>query len=247
MQPEDRFRVVSPEGTALDIVLGGAGSRFCAAVVDALLQLGLAVAFLVIAANTNNGKGGYIAAVAIVFVFVDLVGYHVAFETLRHGRTPGKRVMGLRVTSASGGSVRFWPSLVRNVLRIVDFLPSGYVVGAVAVLVSRKNQRVGDIAAKTLVIRDVLPRKKDRRAPLAKDAYPLPEGHETWDVAAIGVEELVVVRRFLERRTSFLPEARKALAVDLAAQLRPRVGGVASDFGPEEFLENLVAVKLRRM
>lgn len=80
--------------------------------------------------------------------------YFLIFETLFRGRTPGKRLTHLRVVS-DGGSVLSWrQSLLRNLLRVVDWLPAGYLVGVVAMLISPRVQRLGDLVAGTIVIRE---------------------------------------------------------------------------------------------
>jgi hypothetical protein len=111
--------------------------------------------------------------------------------------------------------------------------------------VTNNNQRVGDLAAGTLVVRD---RHGDRGRGEAVPAPPLsldPGPAVNWDVSAVSAEDVATVRAFLQRRSSIDPKARTALAAQLAERLRPRVGG-ASERGDERFLELLVAAKTRR-
>jgi hypothetical protein len=98
-------------------------------------------------------------AVAI-FVTVNFFltwAWHLWFETRRQGRTPGKRMMKIRVIDARGLPVSLHQSLVRNITRVLDFLPAFYGVGAIAVLASSSRRRLGDIIADTLVVRDAQP------------------------------------------------------------------------------------------
>src|SRR5919204_560075 len=83
-----------------------------------------------------------------------VAGYDIFVEVLNGGRTPGKMLNGLRVVRVEGHPVGFLTSAIRNVLRPIDFLPGAYLLGAVLILATRKNQRVGDIAAGTLVVRE---------------------------------------------------------------------------------------------
>jgi uncharacterized RDD family membrane protein YckC len=247
MEPIDRFGLISPEGVMFDTVLAGLGSRFVAAIIDSLAQLVLIVALVFLASIVDVGSGAVAAAMAIVAVFLVLVGYHIAFETLRHGQTPGKRRAGLRVSSLSGGPVRFWPSAVRNVLRLIDFLPWMYLAGAVCILVTKKNQRLGDFAASTIVIREpVRSRRRKKKDALATRPL-LPEDHLLWDVSMITADDLAIIWSFLSRRTDFVPDARVRLAADLAAQYRQKVSGGATGLSPEEFLEQLMTVKMNRL
>jgi hypothetical protein len=176
----------------------------------------------------------------------------VLFETLASGRTPGKRWTGLRVVRLDGGPVTFTTSAVRNLLRLVDGL-LGYAVGVVAILVSVRNQRLGDLAAGTLVVveRRAPERGRERGAAFAGAPSPAPRGPTpgellTWDISSVTADDLVTVRRFLERRPELTAEARARLARDFAHRLRPKVAGAPDDLHPETFLEHLAAAKAAR-
>jgi uncharacterized RDD family membrane protein YckC len=240
VQYEDRITVSTPEGLDLELALAGLGSRFTSALIDLLIEAaivgGLAVAVLRVASDAVAATVLSLAAFAVLF------GYHVLWETLGSGRTPGKRVAGLRVVRTEGGPVRFRESAVRNIVRLVDLLPPvTYAVGAASILLTRRNQRLGDLAAGTLVVRSA--RRPSAPEPVAAAA---PHGVERWDVSAVTVRELSTVRGFLERREGLASPARERLAADLAAALRPKVAGWSSDVPDERFLEGLAAAKLAR-
>jgi hypothetical protein len=169
----------------------------------------------------------------------------VAFETLASGRTPGKRAAGLRVVRLGGEPVGFMGSAVRNLLRLIDMQPGIlYAVGAVTILFSRRNQRLGDLAAGTLVVRE-------RRAPLPTPRPPVTDfavadRYAAWDVSSVTSFELVTVRRFLERRWELDPAARGRLGWELAERLRPKVVGASPGLHPEQFLEALAEAKASR-
>jgi len=177
--------------------------------------------------------------------FALIFGYHVLFETLASGRSPGKRAAGLRVVRAGGLPVRFRESAVRNIIRLIDLMPPvTYGLGAGVILATRRNQRLGDLAAGTLVVRE---RRGGRGAAAALDhAAPAFSGAERWDVSAVTREELVAVRRFLERRAQIDPGARVRLAGELAQRLRPKVAGAGAEAAPEDFLEGVAAAKAAR-
>jgi hypothetical protein len=112
------------------------------------------------------------------------------------------------------------------------------------IIVSRRNQRLGDMAAGTLVVRErttVASGPWTTGLPAADDAEL-----EGWDTTALTGEEVATVRRFLERRTTLTPEARARLAAELAGRLRPKVAVPVGDLHDERFLELAVAAKLRR-
>ena len=163
MRYEDRISIATPEGVEVDVTLAGLGSRFTAALIDGLIQgavvlgLGLLGGLLAGGAETADFDGGLAAGIALALVITSfllvLLGYPIAFETWASGRTPGKRWTGLRVVRVGGAPVGFLTSAIRNLLRMVDFLPTLYGVGMVAMLASSRNQRLGDMAAGTLVVR----------------------------------------------------------------------------------------------
>lgn len=238
MEYEDRLTIATPEGVDLELTLAGVGSRFASALVDYLIQAAIIIALGVIVgvgAGLSPDANGFAAAIWTVLAFLLFVGYDITFEVLSSGRTPGKRLNGLRVVREDGGPVTFPISAVRNVLRIVDILPGTYLVGMASILVSGRNQRLGDLAAGTLVVRE----RKVTPPPLWLPARPAP----TLDTSGIDQLELAAVRSFLARRYELTADARIQLAAELAAKLRPKVGGAVADAPDEVFLERLAVSK----
>jgi uncharacterized RDD family membrane protein YckC len=245
---EDRIRIPTPEGVDLELTLAGVGSRFTSALVDLAIQLALLVSFalLFLLGLDSLGGGSLGAAVFAVLSFLLFAGYDIVFEVYASGRTPGKRLNGLRVVRSEGSPVGFLTSAVRNVLRLIDFLPTLYVVGIVTILASPRNQRLGDLAAGTLVVRERLGAQPRRWRPEDVGASARGPGWSSWDVSGVTRDELVAIRRFLERRHELTPEARARLGAELAAALRPRVPGIPEIMQGETFLEQLAAAKRAR-
>ena len=246
MTYEDRISIPTPEGVELELVLAGLGSRLVATLVDFLAKAGILLALWIIAgAVDGDSGGGFLVAVIIIGSFLVWSGYDLAFETLASGRTPGKRAAGLRVVRLGGEPVGFMASAVRNLLRLIDMQPGIlYAVGAVTILFSRRNQRLGDLAAGTLVVRE-------RRAPLPAPRPPVTDfavadRYAAWDVSSVTSFELVTVRRFLDRRWQLDPAARGRLGWELAERLRPKVAGAPPGLHPEQFLEALAEAKASR-
>jgi uncharacterized RDD family membrane protein YckC len=238
---EDRISVATPEGVDLEVTLAGVGSRFVAGVIDQLLRWAVLLALVALLAvlEATTGADGFSGAgvvVLIVAIFLVQFGYDVVFETRAAGRTPGKRWTGLRVVKIGGAPVGFVTSALRNILRIVDSLPGFYLVGMVSVLLTRNNQRLGDLAAGTIVVRE-------RRQ---STSLPAPADSELYDVSAISADDMATIRRFLDRRPTLTPEARQRLAMEMATRLGPKVVGPARRWDPEEFLEYVVAAKAAR-
>lgn len=232
----------TPEGVRLELVVAGVGTRMAAALVDAFIQFLLVVAVGVVASLSTSALGGlsgFAQALSAVAVFLIVFGYHVAFEMLASGRTPGKASIGLRVVRTQGEPLGGIASVVRNLVRILDFLPFFYGAGLVAMVLSGRRQRLGDLAAGTLVVVE-----RRRRNTPAVPPLPEVENGSTLDVSTVGVAELRALRRFLERRSDLPSAARERLAGELAGRLQNRVAGWTGT-GNEALIEAVVATKSR--
>jgi uncharacterized RDD family membrane protein YckC len=239
---EDRLTIDTPEGVPLELTLAGVGSRCAAALVDYVFQFVILVALaLVLGYGAGIGSGASALSVAgyVLGFFLVFWGYDVAFEVLNSGRTPGKALNGLRVVRESGAPVTFGTSAVRNVIRIVDLLPGTYLVGITSILVTRRNQRLGDLAAGTLVLRE--PRSLPPEVRISPSVQT-----PAWDTSAVAPLELDAVGAFLARRGELDAGARSQIAAELAGHLRPKVGGAIASEGDEMFLERLLAAKRGR-
>lgn len=247
---EDRISLPSAEGIDLDLVLAGIASRSLALLVDLAVQM-LVILLLALVAG-SLGDGGL--AFASVGGFLVLLGYPILFEALNGGQTLGKAWLGIAAVADDGTPLRFLPAVIRNVVRVVDSLPGTYTVGLVAVLVTERNQRVGDLAAGSLVVR----RPRVRATvplvgPGAMGAMGVPSGSAgpppemaTWDVSAVTADEVAAIGSFLDRRHALALDARHQIADALARQVLPKVAGVPAHDGPEPFLERVAAAKLSR-
>ena len=228
MELEDRVTIATPEGVDLSLTLAGVGSRFVSALVDFTIQILLIVALFVVFLLTD--LGGWGSAAYAIFSFVVVFGYDVFFEVLASGRTLGTRWNGLRVVRTDGRPITLLPSFARNLLRLVDFLPF---------------QRLGDLVAGTLVIRERRTRAAER-AQLAP-APPAPRAEAAMlDTSAVTAEEVAAVKRFLVRRDEIDPDARRELGHTMAERLRPKIGGAPDDAQGEQLLELIVSAKAAR-
>lgn len=157
----DQLNIDTPELVAIELPLAGIGSRFIAIVVDYLIWgfvffvLGVVAAIIIPALHFFGGvSANWAIGIFVVIVFLLQWGYFALFEAFGNGRTPGKRVARIRVIHQSGRGINFVEALARNLVRFVDYLPGFYAVGIVAIFLSRRNQRLGDMVAGTLVVRD---------------------------------------------------------------------------------------------
>ena len=156
----------------------------------------------------------WVYAILILLAFLSQFGYFAFFETIWNGQTPGKRWTHLRVIKDSGRPVDAQSAILRNLIRIVDSLPSLYAVGIVTSLISPQNKRVGDYLAGTVVVHE----------------KPVQDGQSLWETSAphrltvnppqaITSAELQLVEAFLERRFSFPEEIRRSMARQIAERL----------------------------
>ena len=164
---ERTARIATGESVAFSYELAGAGSRFFAVFIDMTIQVAvvaLVVAVLAlvlhalpkpahVAAATKFGNA-VLTALGVVAGFVLFFGYFIVFEWLWQGRTPGKKLVGIRVVRDGGFPLDFTSSVIRNVVRLLEVGFGFYAVSAVATLLSPLNRRLGDMAAGTIVIRE---------------------------------------------------------------------------------------------
>ena len=265
---EDQVSIETPEHIRLDYELGGIGSRFLAGFLDTLIQtalvVGIAVAVNLISFFQRDVWHMPLSAVVVIAsTLLIVVGYFVLFEMIWDGQSPGKRMAGLRVIRADGTPITITDSLIRNIMRFIDLLPLYYTVGIIAIFFSRRSQRLGDLAAGTIVVKE---RMRDLPAalpapPAAAGAFPpapgaavlppppIPAPTEILVVLREGVgcltpQELATLDRFIERRFELDPQARYRLSQQIAAPLRAHFPALQpGDLPmPEHFLEVLHAV-----
>ena len=154
LELDGTYRVLTPKYVEFDFVLAGLMSRFLAWLIDTLISGLLAGSLMIGLSVAEVVLGGVGSAMAFVVWFAIDWGYMIALEVAWSGQTIGKRVMGLRVLQESGVRVGLSQALLRNLARPVDRLPLFYLVGGVAAALSRSQQRLGDLLAGTIVVRE---------------------------------------------------------------------------------------------
>jgi uncharacterized RDD family membrane protein YckC len=227
---------VTPEAVVLERDIAGLGTRFIGGLVDGVIQTGL-----LLVAGAAAGAVGSDAAVILwtVTVFTAVFVYPTVMEAATRGRTLGKMAARTRVVLHDGRPVTFAAVLVRNLLRLLDVLPGVYAIGAISILVTRRAQRLGDLAAGTVVVYEA-----PARAPQPLVLAPSDEAEAArrgMDATGLTAAEYELVRSFLLRRDSLDPEARARLAEELRTRLRERVGTADPDASAEAFLEAVAA------
>jgi uncharacterized RDD family membrane protein YckC len=209
--------IVTPEAVVLDLRPAGIASRALARVIDFAIQGALIVALLVATGVGATFLPSWSSVViAVVGVAAIVFAYPAVFEAAWQGRTPGKSAMGLRVYTDEGTPIGWLHAFIRSLLQVVDFflLPGG-MFAVLSALFTARSQRLGDLVAGTLVLRE----RSAEPAP-APVSFPTPPGWEAYgaslDVGAVSSSQYRLVRSFLLRVHDLSPAARASLALRLA-------------------------------
>jgi uncharacterized RDD family membrane protein YckC len=210
----DILKIDTPENVTFDYDVAGIGSRFLAALIDTalillaqLLLIGVVILMMVFIFQTDVFEGDLFSwglAVIGIMSFIFLWGYYIFFEILWNGQTPGKRWVGLRVIRLDGTPIAASEAVIRNLVRIIDLLPSAYGIGVVTMFISSNSRRVGDLAAGTLVVHDRGVGEIGNISPLSHamvntwvSKEDVPEG---FPVEKLSQDELQIIEEFLSRR-----------------------------------------------
>jgi uncharacterized RDD family membrane protein YckC len=222
-----RRGIVTPEAVVLEFETAGIASRALAKLIDLVilgLLLSLVLMFVGLVSVAAGESTAFSVIVSVIAGFLALFGYWCGLETWMRGRTVGKAALGLRVVTVEGGPIRFRHAFLRAVGGIVDFvIPPGGSVAIATALVTPRMQRLGDLAAGTMVLRD-------RRAAglAAAVSYTLPPGefadfHLRLDTSGLQEADYLALRRFLLRSKELTPAAHAHLVAQLDSHLQQRL------------------------
>jgi uncharacterized RDD family membrane protein YckC len=230
----ETLNIETPENVIFGFEIAGIGSRFLAALVDTMLiflMQGIIAAGLFFLVSVLFGSGDWATETGAVWMFalIGLLlfaifwGYYIFFEMLTNGQSPGKRLVGLRVLRSNGTPISLSESVIRNLVRMIDFLPSLYGIGIVVMFIDQRSRRLGDLAAGTLVVHEL---KSISLANLESSQPVLLHTHSEAQTAGLAVGqlsagELNMADDFLRRRGELYN--RPALALQIAGALSERL------------------------
>lgn len=254
--PGDDLVVSTPERVAFQYQVAGVATRFLAQLIDSVILLALLVATFIgaISAGALSRSDQVFFILVIVLSFVLLFGYFWAQEALWSGQTVGKRALRLRVVGDAGEPITFTQAAIRNLIRLIDFLPAYYGIGLITLFVNGRGKRLGDMAAGTLVVRD---RASITLEQLTRATTPLPPQPGLpppgWSLAAgpMPTGELQpALRRFVttyaQRRWQLDGSLRASLAESLVEPLGDALPDVVAAYGPLAALERLADIESGR-
>lgn len=267
IETEESLIIETPERVPLEFALASIGNRFLAVAIDHFIQylsiILIAWFFLSIAGYNSNDIADapdklfseapkWTIALMIIILFLVFAGYFIVFEWLWNGQTPGKRLMKLRVIREDGRPLTLWEAIARNLLRICDAVPGFilpvYSIGLIVIFLSNRDQRVGDIFAGTVVVRE-----REGEAPTFAETFSTritdvaftrvqKQTETSTNVALLTEREVEVVESFLRRRWDLTDRQRLwmawRIALPLMYKLKPTFE--IENFTYEGFLEEIL-------
>ena len=240
-----RVSIQTPEGVSFSLYLAGPYTRFLAWLLDVLIIFAVSTGVISAANYFGSLVGNVAVALAVVFLFAFGFGYRIAMEWFFRGQTVGKRILRLRVMDAGGLRLQLNQVVLRNLIRVVDMMPFAYALGGGVMLLNQRNQRLGDIAANSIVT--YLP--QDSPPDFAKVLpgkyysfrdYPHLEARLRQQVSP---EEADLLVRALMRRDTLDATARINLFKELTEHFREKVefpDGAVLGITDEQYLRNTV-------
>lgn len=267
IETEESLIIETPERVPLEFALASIGNRFLAVAIDHFIQylsiILIAWFFLSIAGYNSSDIADapdklfseapkWTIALMIIILFLVFAGYFIVFEWLWNGQTPGKRLMKLRVIREDGRPLTLWEAIARNLLRICDAVPGFilpvYSIGLIVIFLSNRDQRVGDIFAGTVVVRE-----REGEAPTFAETFSTritdvaftrvqKQTETSANVALLSEREVEVVESFLRRRWDLTDRQRLwmawRIALPLMYKLKPTFE--METFTYEGFLEEIL-------
>jgi uncharacterized RDD family membrane protein YckC len=238
--------ITTPEHVNIRLEPAGSGSRFLAVLIDAFITT--AIASVIFTVLVNLLPRLVAAAIFVTVSFILTWGWHVYFEVKKHGRTPGKRALSLRVVDARGLPVTLYQSMVRNMARIVDFLPAFYGVGALVSMLRSDRRRLGDILADTLVIRESQPLAYRGELGAERHFNPLRTPRALRLIRhRVSLEEREFLLALCLRAQKMSPAARYDLMEEVAKTYRQKLDIEEEAISGENLVRDLTAVLFSRM
>jgi uncharacterized RDD family membrane protein YckC len=225
----EKLIIETPEQTSIEFPLAGIGSRFLAILIDILIQVGAAIALVLMFVGLGYGvrgalgrippsAGPWIAAILIFLGFVLLYGYFILFEAIWNGQTPGKRLTHIRVIKDTGQPITPIDAVARNLMRIIDQMPFGYGLGVLCAWISPQSKRLGDFVAGTVVVHE----KPLKNVTLQWDAPAQTSTHQ-YGANRLTPEEFALIETFLSRRSALDPGVRYDTATGIVRRIEAKL------------------------
>jgi uncharacterized RDD family membrane protein YckC len=246
--------IKTPEYVSIQFQLAGLGSRTAAFIIDQLLLMIVNILILLILVLATIGLPSSMLlaqlepvalGITIIVLFILNWGYFFAFEFFSGGRTIGKKVLGIRVIQENGHSITLLSSLIRNLMRIIDSLPTGYFLGLVMIFFHSQHKRLGDVVAGTIVVHERHSRKK-KQSPLEKEIAKRGLRKEDLRIdertlVSFGPKDWQLISSYCHRLTQLVEDEKADLTRQIARILLVKLG-IEIEQQTEIELENTLIV-----
>ena len=244
------LQITTPEGIVFALNLASPITRFLAYAVDLACISALTTVLGTIVGLFGILSSDIASGLMVVTYFILQISYGILLEWLWQGQTVGKRLLKLRVMDAQGLHLHFSQIVIRNLLRFVDSLPLFYLVGGAACLLSRYAQRLGDVAANTIVVRAVGVAAPDLDQILAGKYNSLRDYPHLMARLRqrVTLQESDLALRAVLRRNEFEPVERLDLFAQIAAHFKGFVEfpqEAVDGISDEQYVRNIVDVLFR--
>jgi len=244
LDPIEKLTIETPEQIELEFPIAGLGSRGMALLVDTLIQVVVVIIVVLVTSLISPDlerywltAGKWMTAIIIFSLFCLYWGYFAIFEVFWNGQTPGKRQAKIRVITGSGRPITVFEAIARNFLRAVDS-QFGYVVGAIAIAVDKKNRRLGDMVAGTVVVHEIQEQGDSYWYAQLRSSTTAAPSVES--ITAMTAEEFQLIETFLNRRLDLPYDQRQRTAQSIADRIGTHLNVAPADRpSAEDFLEEL--------
>lgn len=244
----DDIAIETPEQIDVRLEIAGPGTRFVAQVIDWLIKclvlfvagmLGLVLLALFESTDLFESVSVLLGALIVALFYSFFLGYDIYYEAYQNGQTPGKKLTGIRVIREGGAAVDFQSVCIRNLLGMADFIPCCYLLGGLFVMFTPRGQRLGDMAAGTIVIRERAPQppaELDHRIEhLTREETFIFTAEQ---LNACSSEDRHILRSYFQRSGQMDPHSRYQLARRLTQTFAQKIA-----FQPDYPRQGLVAVE----
>lgn len=235
---DDQLDIKTPEYVSIQFQIAGLGSRAAAFLIDQLLLWTVNILTIIVLLFLYNGMdslpiflmdSSIPVAVTIILLFIINWGYFFVFEFFSGGRTIGKKAVGIRVIQENGHSITLLASFIRNLIRLIDSLPTAYLVGMLMIFFHSKHKRLGDLVAGTIVVHERKAKRKKKLTPIEKEINnrglsKVDLTIDEWTLKSFGVKDWKIISTYASRFHQLPLDERNQLTKQIANLLLIKLG-----------------------
>ncbi|WHY88831.1 RDD family protein [Neobacillus novalis] len=255
---QEQMEIKTPEYVSIQFQVAGLGSRAAAFIIDQILLNIVNLLVLIVVWLIMEGmsplpffffEDTLPLAITIIVLFIINWGYFFAFEFFSGGRTIGKKLIGIRVIQENGHSITLLSSFIRNLMRMIDTLPTAYFLGIIMVFFHSKHKRLGDLVAGTIVVHERKAKRKKRLTPIEKEIASrgiLKDDLiiDEWTFKAFTEKDWKLMNTYAGRFTQLPLVEKNQLTRQIAEILFPKIGQNVLGKSEQELEDTLLVLYL---